>query len=71
MRNNIPNEAIGNSITRIPPIKLIRDDVKEYSKGSYVTMKLRSIPTEEHLPSHDVFSNTGQQRNDADRRIPT
>ena len=54
MRNNVPNEAVRNSITRIPPIKLIRDDEKEYTKGSYLTMKLRSVLTEEHSPTHEI-----------------
>ena len=54
MRNNTYNEAIGNSITQIPPIRLLRDDEKEYKKGTYLTMKLRSVPTEEHSPTHEI-----------------
>ena len=54
MRNDVPNEASRNSTARVPPIKLIRDDEKEYAKGSYVTMKLRSVPTEEHSPTHEI-----------------
>jgi hypothetical protein len=54
MRNIVPNETIRSSIARVPPIKLIRDDEKEYAKGSYVTMKLCSELTNEHLPTHEV-----------------
>jgi hypothetical protein len=54
MRNIVPNETIRNSIARVPPIKLIRDDEKEYAKGLYVMMKLRSEPTDEHSPTHEV-----------------
>ena len=54
MRVVSPNETSRNFNARIPPIKLIRDDEKEYAKGSYVTMKLRSVPNEEHSPTHEI-----------------
>ena len=54
MKGALSNAASRNSSTRVPPIKLLRDDEKEYEKGSYVTMKLRSVPTEEHSPTHEI-----------------
>jgi hypothetical protein len=48
------SETARNLSARVPPIKLLRDDEKEYAKGLYVTMKLRSVPTEEHSPTHEI-----------------
>jgi hypothetical protein len=38
----------------LPPIPLVRDDEKEYAKGSYMSMKLRSTPADEHSPTHEI-----------------
>jgi hypothetical protein len=48
MKGTSQHEASGSSTARVPPIKLLRDDEKEDAKGSYVMMKLRSVPNEEH-----------------------
>jgi hypothetical protein len=38
----------------LPPISLIKDGEQEYTKGHYVSMKLRATPTEEHSPTHEI-----------------
>ena len=38
----------------IPPIALVKEDEKEYAKGSYMSMKLRATPTDEHSPTHEI-----------------
>ena len=38
----------------VPPISLIKDDKKEYTKGSYVSMKLRATPTDKYSPTHEI-----------------
>jgi hypothetical protein len=38
----------------LPPISLVKEDEKEYSKGNYVSMKLRATPTDEHSPTHEI-----------------
>ena len=38
----------------VPPISLTKEDEKEYSKGSYMSMKLRANPTDEHSPTHEI-----------------
>ena len=38
----------------IPPIPLLKEEEKAYEKGSYVTMKLRSVPADEHSPTHEI-----------------
>jgi hypothetical protein len=48
------SETARNPSARVPPIKLLRDDKKEYARGLYVTMKLSSVPTEEHSPTHEI-----------------
>jgi hypothetical protein len=38
----------------LPPIPLIKEDEKEYAKSSYMLMKLRATPTDEHSPTHEI-----------------
>jgi hypothetical protein len=38
----------------VPPIPLVKSEEKAYEKGSYVTMKLRSSPADEHSPTHEI-----------------
>jgi hypothetical protein len=38
----------------IPPIALVKVDEKEYAKRSYMLMKLRATPTDEHPPTHEI-----------------
>jgi hypothetical protein len=37
-----------------PPIHLIKPEQKSYEKGKYMTLKLRSIPNDEHSPTHEI-----------------
>ena len=38
----------------VPPISLVKEDEKEYAKGSYISMKLCANPTDEHSPTHKI-----------------
>ena len=37
-----------------PPIPLFKSEQKAYEKGKYMTLKLRSIPNDEHSPTHEI-----------------
>ena len=39
----------------VPPIPYERPPKKDYAKGTYITLKLRSVPADENSATHDLI----------------
>ena len=44
----------GGSVVIVPPIPLQKLDESAYVQGSYMTVKLRSVPADDKSPTHEI-----------------
>jgi hypothetical protein len=56
MKVNVPNNNASKTTRRVaPPVPYERPEKKNYAKGEYITLKLRTVPADENSATHDLI----------------
>ena len=55
MKINLPNNSSKTTRRVVPPIPYERPEKKNYAKGEYITLKLRTVPNDEGSATHDLI----------------